>query len=568
MVASSIRHNRSEVSPLLKEREDTRVSEKPRQSGSARSSLAEALAKGIALKHVQIVVTALNGSKTIEEKDGTKMDVAADSHGEPGQWTVISENGEAGFEQKHDDEEMEDRVHTFEQVSSTSVMSALVQQYPLMSEHIQAFQDGAPLRVVRVRICGELGTAAADAFTEAVSRINAVPETLQGTHAEKHGRLGSREWPAPRLATLCEELARPGYNSGSAHEYLDEEIVLRAKVALLAKLLRQAKRPVVYAGAGLSTSSGIGDYATKSGGIGVLAQGGANDMSLLSPFKAKPNTGHRMLSALAREGMLWRLVQQNHDGLPQKAGVPQRLINEIHGAWYDPSNPVVKMSGNLRDDLFGDLLYCERSADLVVAVGSSLCGMNADRLVSSCAERARICVKEAPAFGSVIVSLQRTPHDASSSLRIFAKIDRVAELLCEELGLELEDLQATPQIPALHKPLGMDVDVFSVPYDEDGAPAGKTVEAAPRRILDLREGAKLVIASGPDRGHRAIVIGKNGDGHWRLGLLPREGSRDNLNRRYTGERLLGSWWLAECVDQRLPYLPVVSASEEVAAAMA
>ena len=49
-------------------------------------------------------------------------------------------------------------------------------------------------------------------------------------------------------------------------------------------------------------------------------------------------------------------VQQNHDGLPQKAGYPQQHLNEIHGAWFDPSNPVVPMSGTLREDLMTWLL--------------------------------------------------------------------------------------------------------------------------------------------------------------------------------------------------------------------
>ena len=52
-------------------------------------------------------------------------------------------------------------------------------------------------------------------------------------------------------------------------------------------------------------------------------------------------------------------------GLPQKAGMPQWRINEVHGAWYDPSNPVVPMDGTLRPDLLEDLLDWEEKADLV-----------------------------------------------------------------------------------------------------------------------------------------------------------------------------------------------------------
>jgi NAD-dependent SIR2 family protein deacetylase len=46
--------------------------------------------------------------------------------------------------------------------------------------------------------------------------------------------------------------------------------VLLAKVKLLAAMLKRSKRPVVYAGAGLSTASGILDYATKTGTAGTL----------------------------------------------------------------------------------------------------------------------------------------------------------------------------------------------------------------------------------------------------------------------------------------------------------
>jgi hypothetical protein len=64
-----------------------------------------------------------------------------------------------------------------------------------------------------------------------------------------------------------------------------------------------------------------------------------------------------------------------------KPGYPQEGLNEIHGAWYDPSNPVVQMSGNLRGDLFEWLREWEERTDLVLVLGTSLSGMNADRMV-------------------------------------------------------------------------------------------------------------------------------------------------------------------------------------------
>lgn len=59
-------------------------------------------------------------------------------------------------------------------------------------------------------------------------------------------------------------------------------------------------------------------------------------------------------------GLLHSWVQQNHDGLPQKAGFSQEKINEIHGAWYDPSNPVVQFNESLRTDLFEWMLKLVR----------------------------------------------------------------------------------------------------------------------------------------------------------------------------------------------------------------
>lgn len=34
-------------------------------------------------------------------------------------------------------------------------------------------------------------------------------------------------------------------------------------------------------------------------------------------------------------------------------------MNEIHGAWFDPSNPVVKFGGKLRGDLCFNMMQVE-----------------------------------------------------------------------------------------------------------------------------------------------------------------------------------------------------------------
>ena len=59
--------------------------------------------------------------------------------------------------------------------------------------------------------------------------------------------------------------------------------------------------------------------------------------------------------------------------LPQKSGFPQEKINEIHGAWYDPSNPVVPFSGSLRGDLFNWMIEIEKVTSFISFIHSYLC---------------------------------------------------------------------------------------------------------------------------------------------------------------------------------------------------
>lgn len=200
-----------------------------------------------------------------------------------------------------------------------------------------------------------------------------------------HGFLGSTQsWEPPVMTQHCDVEARPGYQTEKAHEYEDTEEVLHEKVLLLADLMTRSKHCLVYSGAGLSTASGINDYATKSNTKFAKTK-------KKSGYAAQPTFAHRALVAMQQKGLIRHWVQQNHDGLPQKvggvlhlfyydllqvqinmillllhflnlsiqAGLPQHVINEIHGAWYDPTNPVVPMKVHYcmcTDDLLTTLM--------------------------------------------------------------------------------------------------------------------------------------------------------------------------------------------------------------------
>mmetsp|Transcript_166870 Transcript_166870/g.535634 ORF Transcript_166870/g.535634 Transcript_166870/m.535634 type:complete len:341 (-) Transcript_166870:175-1197(-) len=247
-------------------------------------------------------------------------------------------------------------------------------------------------------------------MAEATQRLNAAPDKC---HGRCYGAEAARDaWPAPQLAVRSDVSARPGYDSMGASEYEDEPEVLAAKVSLLAELIGRSRRCIVYSGAGLSTSAGIQDYATQA--PESLSGAGGAASSFRSPMCAQPTAAHRALVALERAGKMHRWINQNHDGLPQKAGLPQEAINEIHGAWHAPDNPVIPMSGCLRDDLFDDVQQCEREADLVLALGTSLCGapgskpcIEATRPSSSTSERTPRCGSSAGVTMSSLCSPRR-----------------------------------------------------------------------------------------------------------------------------------------------------------------
>eukprot|EP00808_Paulinella_micropora_P017948 g32201.t1 len=360
-----------------------------------------------------------------------------------------------------------------------------------------------------------------------------------------HGHKGDGLWAAPLLAVACDQEARPGYTSKKATEYLDEPDVLAAKVKVMARLISESPAVVAYTGAGISTSAGISDYATKA------TNSLAKQSKKRKGSEYEPTFAHHALTTLYKNKMLHHWLQQNHDGLPQKAGFPPEHLNEIHGACrHDPSNPVVPMGGTLRGDLYRWLEEWENKADLTLAIGTSLCGMNADRMVETVSKKA--LSTRANARGSVIISLQQTQYDEVCSLRIFAKIDDVMELLMKELNLRLPD-KLEPYKPNVPVACKAGPDKFIVPYNKKG---GKE-HGLERTIWDLSTGACVRVTQGPGKGFEGKVMGKDKEGHYEVVLpMQREGhpQHGQGSVRYT----LGSWWVQTAVEGKTDRLPIVN----------
>lgn len=437
-------------------------------------------------------------------------------------------------------------------------------------------------------VTGESGGVMLNKHGSAGAMLPGSGVCLQASPAECHGCCygfsGERDtWAAPRLVVHSDAEARPGYDSMSASEYADTNEVLRAKVRALAGFVRRSKFCVIYSGAGLSTDAGIGDYASQAEGSvsgvavpsrpSMLAEirsrngetsgpsSSASSNALRSPLCAQPTLAHRVLVGMHKAGYIRRWVNQNHDGLPQKAGLPQEAINEIHGAWHAPDNPVVPMSGSLRDDLFSDLLECERNSDLTIAVGTSLCGMNADRVVTESAARA--ASGDSGQLGSVVIGLQRTVLDSGTTLRIFARCNDVFALLADELAVQVAPALPDGEFfvpPVLVGRCEDDYLFADLPYDEAGK---RSTEV--KMTLDLRDDARLVIPSGMHAGAVGVIDGfdREGNVRCRFKLKPKKG-----NLRAPVMLLLGRWWVQAAADSTVPMLPVVNEPAEDASSPA
>ena len=225
------------------------------------------------------------------------------------------------------------------------------------------------------------------------------------------------------------------------------------------------------------------------------------------------------------------------------------------------------------------IIAWQARADLVLAVGTSLAGMNADRIVHSCAERAAGGGK----LGVVIVGLQRTTFDPQCTLRIFAPCDTCfAELASHlELGALVpperpkgvffrpailchnrksgaggggEDAAAADESERGESgPLNDCYLLEHLPYNAMGRKAEGT---APTTDLDLRDGAQVVIPSGPYAGAAGEVDGADREGNprCRFHLLLKPGGTFKAPMTL----VVGSWWLQAAADGAVGQLPVVN----------
>ena len=125
----------------------------------------------------------------------------------------------------------------------------------------------------------------------------------------------------------------------------------------VADLIINARRVVVFTGAGVSTESGIPDFRSRGGIWEKFNPDDFTYQKFLSSvesrrkywqmfrnreviLKSGPNPAHYAIAELHRMGKLDCVITQNIDGLHHRAGVPEDKILELHGNidWIDCLN--------------------------------------------------------------------------------------------------------------------------------------------------------------------------------------------------------------------------------------
>ena len=226
----------------------------------------------------------------------------------------------------------------------------------------------------------------------------------------------------------------------------------------IAAAWREAKRPVVFTGAGMSTESGLPDFRSARGLWKTRPESLATldalrtmpdefyffyQWRIANVLGVEPNDGHKALARLESAGRLTTIITQNVDGLHQRAGSMD--VIELHGTMSTvscldchaayPSSALLPAGETWREDyaagryrhgrecncrscggplrpdvvLFGEALpsgswdravEVSRQSDFFVVIGSSLAVSPANL----CPEIAR----ESGA-GLIIINQERTP---------------------------------------------------------------------------------------------------------------------------------------------------------------
>jgi len=247
-----------------------------------------------------------------------------------------------------------------------------------------------------------------------------------------------------------------------------------------AELISNAKKTIVFTGAGVSTESGIPDFRSP-GGIWDRfdpddftyqkfvsnAESRRKQWQLLWRDRlvreVKPNPAHYAIAELDRLGKLDCVITQNVDNLHQKAGVPAEKVFELHGnmQWvaclrcgrrypleqiktrldqgeevpdcemcHGILKPTIVLFGEpMPEQILSEAAHRSSHCDLFIVIGSSL--------VIYPAAMMPIYAADAGAK-LVIINLSPTPMDEQAAVLIRAKAGEAMSKIVQKLREKME----------------------------------------------------------------------------------------------------------------------------------
>ncbi len=224
---------------------------------------------------------------------------------------------------------------------------------------------------------------------------------------------------------------------------------LEDRIQTLAEWMAQARRLVVFTGAGISTDSGLPDFRGPDGVWTRRDKGLPPKDEKLDWTKMNPNVAHHAIVELQRMGRLDFLISQNIDNLHLASGIQPDSLAELHGnlarlrclvceRTYPKSDPPdrCECGGSFKSSVvdFGDSLPTKdltesfqhaQRCDLFIVIGSSL--------VVTPAATIPAVAHEAGAK-LVIINQGETPLDAIADLRFEEGIAEVFPVAVAKLA--------------------------------------------------------------------------------------------------------------------------------------
>jgi len=210
----------------------------------------------------------------------------------------------------------------------------------------------------------------------------------------------------------------------------------------------EAKRLVVFTGAGISTESGLPDFR---GPDGIWTRQAKGLLTKPRDFSSvEPNAGHLAIVDLQKLGKLSFLISQNVDNLHLRSGIPPDLLAELHGnvtklrctrckAQVDKSanidrcscggrlvSSVVNFGQSLPQKELTDSYWHSQNCDLFIVAGSSL-------VVTPAADMPGVALQSGARL--VIINQGETPLDRAAHLRFGERTGEVLSPAVDRLKM-------------------------------------------------------------------------------------------------------------------------------------